>query len=209
MFWRELAVAFEAAGVKAHHINFSFGDWIYWRKSGARNFNKPLSAWSEYLGDFIIRENITDILYYADQLPYHRIAADVAKRFGVKCHAVENGYLRPDWITLERGGMGRHSHFPDDPEQIAKIASQVGPADTVLRYTHKFWHEATNEVVYNLAAYLGRLIFPRYQADKYYDPLFEYIMWLRRMFRRPKTMLSSLSEKRQPALLPARTAASE
>jgi capsular polysaccharide export protein len=188
IFWRELAQGFEAAGVKAHHINFSLGDWIYWLKRGAWNFRKPLSAWSAYLSDFIVRENITDILYYADQLPYHRVAADVAKRFGVKCHAVENGYLRPDWITLERGGMGRLSHFPDQPEQIATIASQVGPADMVVRYPHKFWQEASNEVVYNLAAYLGRLIFPRYQADKYYDPFFEYVMWLPRMFRRPKTI---------------------
>ncbi len=188
IFWRELGQGFEAAGVKAHHINFSLGDWIYWLKSGAANFRKPLSAWDGYLSEFIIRENITDILYYADQLPYHRVAAGVARRLGVKCHAVEYGYLRPDWITLERGGMGRLSHFPDQPERIAKIASQVGPADVVVRYPHKFWQEASNEVIYNMAAYWGRLIFPHYQADKYYDPFFEYIMWLPRMFRRPKTM---------------------
>ena len=198
LFWRELAVGFETAGVKAHHINFSLGDWIYWLKPGARNFKKPFSAWSAYLSDFIVRENITDILYYADQLPYHRVAADVAKRFGVKCHAVENGYLRPDWITLERGGMGRLSHFPDDPETIARIARQVGPADRVVRYPHKFWQEASNEVIYNLAAYLGRLIFPRYEADKYYDPLLEYVMWLPGMFRRPKTMPVRYEKKDSP-----------
>ena len=188
VFWRELAKGFEAAGVKVVHVNFSLGDWIYWLKSGAINYRKPLSDWPAYLSEVIVREDITDILYYADQLPYHRIAADVAKRLGVKCHAVENGYLRPDWITLERGGMGRLSHFPDQPEQIATIARQAGPADLIVRYPHTFWQEASNEVVYNMAAYLGRLIFPHYQSDKYYSPLFEYIMWLPRMFRRPKTM---------------------
>lgn len=188
VFWRELATGFEAAGLKVHHVNFSLGDWVYWLKSGARNFRKPLSAWADYLSDLIVRENITDILYYADQLPYHRVAADVAKCLGVNCHAVENGYLRPDWITLERGGMGHLSHFPDQPEQIARIASQVGPADMVVRYPRTFWQESSNEVIYNLTSYFGRLIFPRYQADKYYDPLFEYVMWLPRMFRRPKTM---------------------
>jgi len=188
VFWRELAEGFESAAVKAHHVNFSFGDWLYWMKSGAINFRKPLSAWEIYLSELIVRENITDILYYADQLPYHRVAANVAKRLGVKCHAVEYGYLRPDWITLERGGMGRLSHFPDQPEQIARIASQAGPADMVVRYPHTFWQEASNEVIYHMAAYFGRLVFPRYQSDKYYDPLFEYIMWLPRMFRQPKTM---------------------
>lgn len=188
MFWRELGEGFETAGIKAVHVNFSLGDWLYWMKSGAINFRKPLSAWAGYLSELIVRENITDILYYADQLPYHRIAADVASRLGVKCHAVENGYLRPDWITLERGGMGRLSHFPDQPGQIATIAGQAGPADMVVRYPHPFWQEASNEVIYNMAAYFGRLIFPRYQSDKYYDPLWEYIMWLPRMFRRPKSL---------------------
>jgi capsular polysaccharide export protein len=198
IFWRELAQGFEAAGVKANHINFSFGDWIYWLKPGARNFRRPFSAWAAFLGDFIVEEKITDILYYADQLPYHRVAAEVAKLFGVKCHAVENGYLRPDWITLERGGMGRMSHFPDQPGQIATIASQVGPVDMAVRYPHKFWQEASNEVVYNLSAYWGRPIFPRYQADKYYDPFFEYVMWLPRMFRRPRTMPARYLEQDSP-----------
>ena len=188
MFWRELANAFEAKGVRAHHVNFSLGDWLYWMKSGAINFKGPLSEWENYLSDLIVRENITDILYYADQLPYHRVAAEVARRLGIKCHVVEFGYLRPDWITLERGGMGRLSHFPNQPEQIARIASQAGPADMAVRYTHTFWQEAHNEVIYNLVAYFGRLFFPRYQADKYYDPFMEYVMWLPRMFRRPKTI---------------------
>jgi capsular polysaccharide export protein len=183
VFWRELASAFEAQGIVTKRVNFSFGDQAYWRKSGAINYRGTLRAWPRYLAELIRREGITDILYYADRLPYHRFAARVARRLGIQCHAVEFGYLRPDWITLERNGMGRFSHFPNDPAVIRKVAEQVADPDLKARYGHTFGQEATNEVIYNLLAYFGRPMFPFYRSDKYYDPLFDYLSWLPRMFR--------------------------
>jgi capsular polysaccharide export protein len=184
VFWRELSDAFEAQGIETRRVNFSFGDLLYWRKRGAINYRGTLRAWPRFLADLLKREGITDIVYYADRLPYHRLAARVARKLGLRSYAVEFGYLRPDWITLERDGMGRFSHFPDDPEQIRKIAKQVDSPDMHARYAHTFNQEATNEVIYNLAAYFGRPLYPFYKSDKYYDPLFDYLSWLPRMTRR-------------------------
>ncbi|TNM65135.1 capsule biosynthesis protein [Aliirhizobium smilacinae] len=183
VFWRELCDGFEAKGVETRRVNFSFGDQVYWLRRGAINYRGTLKAWPRYLAALLKREGITDILYYADRLPYHRLAARVARRLGVRCHAVEFGYLRPDWITLERDGMGRFSHFPNDPDRIRQIAAKVADPDLKNRYPHTFGQEATNEVIYNLVAYFGRVLFPFYRSDKYYDPLFDYLSWLPRMFR--------------------------
>jgi capsular polysaccharide export protein len=183
VFWRELSDAFEVRGIETKRVNFSFGDQVYWRKRAAINYRGTLRKWPRYLADLVRREGITDILYYADRLPYHRLAARVARKLGIKCHAVEFGYLRPDWVTLERDGMGRFSHFPNDPAHIRRIAAQVGEPDLKTRYPHTFGQEATNEVIYNLLAYFGRAMYPFYRSDKYYDPLFDYLSWLPRMFR--------------------------
>lgn len=183
VFWRELCEGFEAQGVETRRVNFSFGDQVYWLRRGAINYRGTLKAWPRYLAALLKREGITDILYYADRLPYHRLAARVARRLGVRCHAVEFGYLRPDWITLERDGMGRFSHFPNDPDRIRQIAAKVADPDLKNRYPHTFGQEATNEVIYNLVGYFGRVLFPFYRSDKYYDPLFDYLSWLPRMFR--------------------------
>jgi capsular polysaccharide export protein len=183
VFWREMSDAFEARGIETARVNFSFGDQVYWRKRGAINYRGSLRRWPRYLAELIRREGFTDILYYADRLPYHRLAARVGRRLGVRCHAVEFGYLRPDWVTLERDGMGRFSHFPSDPAQIRAIAAKVGEPDLKNRYPHTFGQEGTNEVIYNLLAYFGRAMFPLYRSDKYYDPLFDYLSWLPRAFR--------------------------
>ncbi len=187
-FWRQLAEGFEAEGVETARVNFSFGDQLYWRKGGAINYRGTLRAWPRYLANLIRREGITDILYYADRLPYHRLAMRVARKLGISCHAMEFGYLRPDWLTLERDGMGRFSHFPRDPERIRHIAAQVDVPDLNARYAHTFGQEAFNEVVYNLTAYFGRFMFPFYRADKYYDPLVDYLSWLPRMMRRRREL---------------------
>ena len=179
-FWPELARGFEARGAKTLRVNFSAGDWLYWRKGGAINYRGTLGDWPDFLETLIEQNGVTDILYYTDRLPYHVEAARVAAQFGVNCYSIEFGYLRPDWLTLERGGMGSYSHFPVDPDVIRAVASQVPKPDLSVRYTHTFGQEAVNEVAYNLATYFGKPFYHRYDADKYYDPFIEYLLWLPR-----------------------------
>ena len=188
LFWCEMAKAFEAQGMSTHRVNFSLGDQLYWRKRGAINYRRSIKHWPAYVEALIRKNKITDILYYADQLPYHRIACEVARKLGVRCHAVEHGYLRPDWITLERDGMGRFSHFPTDPQHIASLAEQVSEPDMVVKYPHTFGQEAFNEVLYNLVAYFGRPFFPFFDDDKYYSAVVDYLPWVARAFRTPKIL---------------------
>ncbi len=193
-FWRALADAFEASGAATHRVNFSLGDQLYWRKRGAINYRGSFKRWPAFLEELIRREGITDILYYADQLPYHGVARDVGSRLGVRCHAMEFGYLRPDWITLERGGMGRLSHFPNDPHVIRAIGERVPAPDMHVLYPHTFEQEAFNEVVYNLTAFFGRPFFPLYRADKYYSALIDYLPWVVRALRRKAVTPTDLLE---------------
>ncbi|MDQ0457375.1 capsule biosynthesis protein [Rhizobium paknamense] len=195
IFWTEFARAFETAGVKTLHVNFTLGDRIFWRKRGAKNYRGTLKGWPRYLRQLIEKHGITDIVYYADRLPYHQEAARLGKEMGVQCHAVEWGYLRPDWITLERGGMGRFSHFPSDPQTIREIAAKVEPADVEVKYPHTFGQEAFNEVIYNLLNFFGRPFYPLYTADKYYSALVDYLPWLLKFGSKAKTLPETFLEE--------------
>ncbi|HEF4739147.1 capsular biosynthesis protein [Burkholderia multivorans] len=182
LFWRQLSDHFDAAQVRTHRINFSLGDWAYWRKRGAVNYRGRFSRWADFLRDYLIRHEITDIFYYADRLPYHAVAREIAQSLGIRTFSIEFGYLRPDWLTLERGGMGTLSHFPTDPKEIRAIARRVGPfKQDTAHYSHTFGQEAFNEVLYNLLTSLVPYFFPLYRTDKYYLPLLDYLRWLPRM----------------------------
>ena len=128
---------------------------------------------------------MTDIIYFADRLPYHRIAAMVARAEGIKVHSVEFGYLRPDWLTIEAVAGGAYSRFPDDFGAIRKLADTAPQPDLKDRYPHHFSQEAMNEVVYNLALVFGRPLFPFYWPDKYYAPVLEYLRWIPKLIPYP------------------------
>jgi capsular polysaccharide export protein len=105
-FWGELGDGFAAAGCRVLKVNFCLGDRVYWGRRESVPFRGRRSAWPEFLADLLDRHDVTDMLYYGDRMPYHATAAEIAGRRGIRTHAVEFGYLRPGWLTLERGGMG-------------------------------------------------------------------------------------------------------
>ena len=179
-FWSELGDAVAARGAQVRRVSLNAGDALFWRRGGAVSYRGRLRGWRRWLAAFAAREGVTDIVYFADRLPYHRIAQKVARAAGIGAYAVEFGYLRPDWLTLEREGGGAYSHFTDDPAQLNPAA----PApDFTSRHHHPFLHEAAGEVLYNLTATFGRPLYPCYAADKYYSPVFDYLCWLAKLAR--------------------------
>jgi capsular polysaccharide export protein len=146
-----LANEIERLGHRALRIHLCAGDALYWIGRPSVSYRGRLSAWPRYLSAFIAREGVTDIVYFADRLPYHRAARQVARACGVRAVTFEFGYLRPDWITLERSGMSAQSHFPEDPGTIRRIAAEVSAPDLNERYRYGFLAEAANEVAFNLA----------------------------------------------------------
>jgi capsular polysaccharide export protein len=178
IFWRELAIAFEAAGHATFKIHLNLGDVLWWLRRGGWHFRGRFSGWQKYLDRFVRDHGITDILYYADRQPYHIVAQAVAARHGIAAIAIENGYLRPDWITLERSGMGAFSHFPADPARIRILAAGLPDPDLAVRYRHGLVTEMTNEISYNLFARFYRFLYPLYRSGSYYNPFTEYVTGL-------------------------------
>ncbi|MDR6951344.1 capsular polysaccharide export protein [Ancylobacter sp. 3268] len=182
-FWRELAASFEAAGHRVIKVNFSTAERLYWGRHDAISYRGRLQDWGDWLAERIRCEGVTDVVYYGDQQPYHRIAAHVAPELGATPYVIEFGYLRPAWITLERGGMGGWSHFPNDPAGIRAIAAQVDNVPEERVFPYSFAQEAFNEVFYHLVNYFYFYFFPHYQADRFYNPVLEYVSAPLRWFR--------------------------
>ncbi len=202
----ELAAALRARGHATLRINFSAGDWLYWRGE-ACNYKGSLAEWGAFVEDHMRRNGVTDILYYADRFPYHRSAAAVARRLGIAAYACEFGYLRPDWITLERNGMSAHSHVPADPALIRRLGAALPEPDLTPRFRHGFAQEAFNEVLYNLTAFFFACLYPRYTPDKSCNTLVNYLGYIPRLVagpwneRRAERLIEALRARRTQAFL--------
>lgn len=178
-FWRDVAAAFEARGRRVLHVTLALGDWAFWRR-GSIPYRGRLAAWEGWLAGLVEREGVSDILYFGDRRPYHVAAARVAEQLGRRAWAVENGYLRPDWLTLEPVAMGRFSRFSRDPATIRALAEGQPPAPVEPAFPVAFRTLALNQAAMALAHLAGRPAFPAYRGDRPVPPLIEAAGWVRR-----------------------------
>ncbi len=177
----KVAARLEAHGHRCLRINLNPGDQVFWRRGGAYNYRGSFSEWSGYVGDFIRRHGISDLVLLGEERPYHRTAIAAAQKHGIAVFVVEMGYLRPDWLTLERGGMSSNSHFPADPGQILEAAAALPEPDWRQRYSQTFLAEAACDLLYNLPNVFLWFLFPGYRRHAIFHPLAEYAGWLKRL----------------------------
>lgn len=178
-----IATELERYGHHVWRINICTGDRLFWRRKGAANYRGRLDDWPAYLAQFIDRHKITEIILLGEERPHHRLAAGLAKAQGLPVYAVEKGYLRPDWISIEYSGSGCNSHFPVDMRQILDAAAGLEDPDFTLIHQQSFLAEAGYDLAYNLANVFLGFLYPHYRWHALSHPLAEYGGWIRRFLR--------------------------
>jgi len=170
-FFAKVADALEARGNRICRINLCLGDKLFWRRAGATDYRGSLDDWPAFITDVLDRNGVTHLVLMSEQRDYHRAAIAAAKARGVSIAVTDFGYLRPDWITLERDGMNGASVFTKDPEEIRTIARQAPQADLALKYNDSFFNQAVWDVVYQLSQIFIPFFYPRYRTHQLHNPV--------------------------------------
>ena len=205
-FFSEVAAGLRALGHAAHRINLCLGDRLFWRGPGAVDFRGRAEDWPAFVGAFLDRHAITDLVLLGEQRPLHRAAIAEARGRGIGVAVTDFGYLRPDWIVLERDGMGAESRFPRDPEAIRALAARCPEPDLRPRYADDFAAQARWDILYHLAS-LAPWPFRHYRRFLLHHPVPAYLGtgWrlLRRAAetRRDAALLAALRARRVPLFL--------
>lgn len=109
-FFSRLGRLLAAAGAQVWRVAFNAGDAFFW-SDGDRMLPYAGTAkdWPAHLDRLIAEKGVTDIVLYGDVRPLHAAARDAARQHNLVLHVFEEGYLRPYWITYERGGSNGYS----------------------------------------------------------------------------------------------------
>jgi capsular polysaccharide export protein len=102
----------------------------------------------------------------------------------VPVHVFDEGYIRPDWVTLELGGVNGHSSLPRDPEWYRRIAAALPPVPPHRQVPASFRRRATEGLVYNAADVLTRWRYPHWSNHRPWHPVVEGVGWYRKLRRR-------------------------
>jgi capsular polysaccharide export protein len=199
-----IADRLEARGHAVHRINLCLGDALDWRRPGAVAYRGSLAKFPAFVAKVMDEHAVTDLVLHGDRRLYHRAAAEAARPRGIAVAATELGYLRPDFMTIERDATATGSHFPEDPDAIRAIAAAVPPPDLALSYRGSFAAQAVPDLVYNLSNSLFWFLYPGYRRHTIHHPFADYPAWgLRLATERQRnaaagTLLASLIDARTP-----------
>ena len=137
--YARVADRLEAEGHTVSRINLCIGDRMHWRRAGAVNFRGRLDGFGDAVRQHMATHSVTDLVMHGECRDYHRIAAEAAAPTGARVFVTELGYLRPDWMTVDRDGTAAASSFPRDPAAIARLAERSAPVDLMARYPSHFY----------------------------------------------------------------------
>ncbi|GAN99123.1 capsular biosynthesis protein [Komagataeibacter oboediens] len=183
-FFHEIGKAFRKAGYEVYKINFNGGDQLFWRLPHGINFTGSMDEWPGFLTDVITKYGITDVMLFGDCRPLHRKAASVCIERGLRVYVFEEGYIRPDWVTLELDGVNGHSSLPRDPAWYREQAAHLPPLPPHVQVPSSFRRRALEAVAYNAADLLTRWYFKNWHDYRPWHPWTEGVGWLKRLWRR-------------------------
>jgi len=174
-FGAVLAGVLEERGATVERMIFNAGDALNWRRGGARVFKDTAEVWAEGLKDFVA--GYTDLILFGEGGPYNRAVLSAVETIAPRVWVMENGYFRPDWVTVERNGVNGSSALPRRAEGYpdpAPITMDPEPVGRILP------HHVTNITAYHLFQGLGGLLFPHHANPYTATPLSQCLGHVRR-----------------------------
>jgi len=181
-FFPLLGQALANRGAGIHRINISGGDRYDWRE-GAVDYRGLQRNWPLFFDRFVRDHQITDLVLYGDCRPMHQAAVRLARLRGVHIHVFEEGYIRPDWMTLERDGVNGYSSFKRDPAIIMAAAQWLPPIPDLPPITAAFRRRARDSYWHYHHVVTGRPRFPFYRSHRPGSIILDGFGWLFRFAR--------------------------
>ena len=174
-----LGATLSAAGHGVRRINFNGGDRGAW-DGPAYDYRGTLADWPATFADYVAREGVTDLILYGDCRPLHAAAHQAAKTLGVHTHVFEEGYIRPNWVTLELDGVNGHSTLPRDPQWYLEQARGLPPFSPGPGVASSFDRRTREAIQYYADALLQLWRFPHYRSHRPESLVAEIAGWARR-----------------------------
>jgi capsular polysaccharide export protein len=187
-FFRQLAAMLRQTGAQTWRVGFNAGDRVFWGKQFYIPFTRTPEDWAATLPGILDDLGITDLVLYGDTRPIHAQAVVEARARGLTVHVFEEGYLRPWWVTYERGGSNGHSRLMDLSVQDMRRALEQTELDLIDAPAH--WGDMRQHVWYGFAYHACVLLANRayrgFRPHRALNVRQEAMLHLRRLLAMPR-----------------------
>ncbi len=156
-FFKRFARDLHDAGAQVHKLNFNAGDWFFFHSG--ETYRGTMEDWPRWLEQRLRTLKIDIVFLFGDCRPIHRAAHEVATGMGIEVGVFEEGYIRPDFVTLERDGVNANSLMTRTPEDYLRAPDRVIARRPM---PHSFWAMVWWGFLYFTIGGFGQMFFPHY-----------------------------------------------
>lgn len=179
-FFDHLARFLLDTGRRVTKVNLNGGDKWFYRQPGAIEFRQSPDQWPHFLDRIFLEHSIDAIILFGDCRGYHRSAIIRARQSSIPVFVFEEGYVRPNYVTFEPGGVNGNSHLPR-----SKVLLKLLPLPELGRSVGgSFSRMARYAMTYYLTGRLWRSKFPNYRHHKPFQIYPEAVYWIRAGYRK-------------------------
>lgn len=178
-FFNRFSTFLQTQDIKVSKINFNAGDAFFYHHPNTYEYTDTLAQFSAWLQAFIEKHDIDAVVCFGDCRPHHTQAGCVSEQLGISFFVFEEGYLRPDYITLQEYGINGYSRL-----NTADIKALKKANDHPL-YTHnRFYRLSIAAIVYYIVAWIYKSRYPHYSHYRGMTAWQEAIAWLKAPWRK-------------------------
>lgn len=186
-FFHRLGTMLAASGASVQRVGFNRGDRAFW-PDGATflPYRGTVGDWPDEVAR-LLDADVTDLVLYGDTRPVHAHAVKAARERGITIHVFEEGYLRPHWVTYERGGSNGNSRLmtltlKDMRAALAQVDNDQpdAPARWGDMRQHIFWG-----ALYHWFVWSGFWDFRNYRPHREITVWQEFLLHCKRLILQP------------------------
>ena len=187
-FFGALGQMLRAAGAGVIRVGFNAGDAAFWPDAASFiAFRGRPGDWRDTLARLIETHGITDIVLYGDTRPVHAEAVAEARARQLTVHVFEEGYLRPYWVTYERGGSNGNSRLME--MAVAEMRDALAQSDVEAPLPPAHWGDTRQHVfygaLYHFLVLFGNRGFPHFRGHRALSVRQEFHLYLKRLVLMP------------------------
>ncbi|MBV5277769.1 MAG: capsular biosynthesis protein [Campylobacteraceae bacterium] len=195
-FFARLDKQMRHEGAITHMIALNAGDWFFANKDHVITYAGSTEAWARFILDVYKRYGIEYLFLFGDCRDYQRVALGVGRELGIKFFVFEEGYVRPDYITMERCGVNHFSKIPRDRHFYEKLSLDE-KIEEKLPTRNSYFKMATSAMFYYAIANIFKGYFPYYKHHRDLSVAKEFFYGIRSVYRK---VYFTLTEKKYDAL---------
>lgn len=177
-FYQTLSQHLVRAGHQVVKINFNGGDECWPCAGISISYHGDPDGWNTFLRRMLREYSINTVLCYGDCRYYHKVASQVCELKGLSFWALEEGYLRPDFVTLEPGGVNAFSPWYEERARLPRVdwpAEFIAPLKVGKTFAARAWYASR----YHISKAIKQSRYPHFVDHRPWTLWQEARGWLR------------------------------